>query len=50
MTKLLLPFLAGETPPTVVVSCEESVAHGVFVEVIDTAKSAGAGEIALIGR
>ena len=44
------PLLLGDTPSTVVVQCEGSVTHGTFVKVIETAKAAGAGEIALVGR
>lgn len=46
----LKPLLVSRTSPRVVVTCEDSVTHGAFVDIIDRAKSAGATEIAVAGR
>ena len=43
----LRPLLAGETPPSVVVTCAGLVTHGTFVRVLDTAKLCGAHDIAV---
>lgn len=50
MGAALVGLLAGQSAPTVAVSCEADVSHGTFVEVLDVAKSAGAAEIAFVGR
>ena len=44
------PLFAGEAAIPAVVTCGNEVTHGTFVNVIDTAKSAGAAEIALAGK
>jgi biopolymer transport protein ExbD len=45
----LMPLFAGSAKVPAMVTCDDAVTHGTFVDVIDTAKSAGAGEIALAG-
>jgi biopolymer transport protein ExbD len=49
LAMVLRPLLEDEGA-AVVVTCEDAVAHGTFIDVIDTAKAAGAGEIALAGN
>jgi biopolymer transport protein ExbD len=44
------PLLAAGDPGPVVILCAPDVTHGTFVEVLDEAKQAGAGEIAVVGR
>jgi biopolymer transport protein ExbD len=44
------PLLADKVQRRVVVDCEDSVSHGVFVDVLDQAKLCGAGDIAVLGR
>ena len=46
----LRPLLADKVQRRVVVDCEDSVSHGVFVDVLDQAKLCGAGDIAVLGR
>ena len=43
----LTPMLAGLVPPPLVVTCDEAVSHGTFVNVLDVAKTCGAKEIAV---
>ncbi len=43
----LRPYLAGETPSPVMISCADAVSHGTFVGVLDVAKQCGAVEIAV---
>ena len=46
----LVPLLERSARRQVVVRCGDGVSHGTFVDVLDLAKLAGAGEIAVIGR
>ena len=41
-------LLDHEVPPPVVVTCEDEVSHGTFVQVLDLAKFHGATEIAVV--
>jgi len=50
LSGVLEPMLDGRTDRRVVVSCDDQVAHGVFVDVLDRIKLSGAGEIAVLGR
>ena len=43
------PLLLASSTHLVVVRCDDSVAHGDFVGVIDEAKTLGAAEIAVVG-
>ena len=43
------PLLEGSAERLVVVRCEDAVAHGEFVSVLDEAKSLGAARIAVVG-
>ena len=45
--KILDPLLEDEPLASVVVRCDENVAHGAFVGVIDEAKASGAAAIAV---
>lgn len=47
---LLQPLLAAGPAQPVTVACADSVAHGIFVEVLDVTKASGAHSIAVIGR
>jgi biopolymer transport protein ExbD len=49
LTGLLRPLIAQSATRTVVVRCEGRVPHGVFVSVLDEAKSCGAAQIAVVG-
>lgn len=46
----LRPLLADKVQRRVVIDCDDSVSHGVFVDVLDQAKLCGAGDIAVLGR
>ena len=46
----LTPLLERSSRRQVVVRCGDQVSHGTFVDVLDLAKLAGAGEIAVMGR
>ena len=46
----LVPLLERSSRRQVVVRCGDEVSHGTFVDVLDLAKLAGAGEIAVMGR
>ena len=46
----LTPLLERSSRRQVVVRCSDQVSHGTFVDVLDLAKLAGAGEIAVMGR
>lgn len=45
----LRPLLQASATKTVVVRCNDGVPHGVFVSVLDEAKSCGAAQIAVVG-
>jgi biopolymer transport protein ExbD len=47
---VLEPMLSDRSDRRVVVACDDRVSHGVFVDVLDTVKLSGAGEIAVLGR
>lgn len=46
----LRPILDTSQRRQVVVTCQASVSHGAFVDVLDLAKLSGAGDIAVVGR
>lgn len=46
---VLQPLLAASPSGLVVVQCEDGVAHGEFVSVLDEARHRGAGRIAVVG-
>jgi biopolymer transport protein ExbD len=46
----LRPLVNADPDPVVVISCEEGVSHGTFVDVLDRSKVAGASEIAVTGK
>lgn len=50
LAKSLQPLLESSSKRLVVVSCEDDVSHGAFVNVLDQAKICGAKEIAVMGR
>jgi len=45
----LKPLIEGSATRMVVVRCEDGVSHGVFVGVLDEAKTLGAARIAVVG-
>jgi biopolymer transport protein ExbD len=47
LSAALAPLLAVPQPPPVVVTCEDGVSHGAFVNVLDQAKLSGAEAIAV---
>lgn len=47
LSAALEPLLVGLEPPPVIVSCDDGVSHGAFVNVLDQAKLCGAKEIAV---
>jgi biopolymer transport protein ExbD len=49
LPETLRPLLAASATKTVVVRCNDGVPHGVFVSVLDEAKSCGAAQIAVMG-
>jgi biopolymer transport protein ExbD len=50
LRETLLPLLGADPAGTVTVVCRDSVRHGTFVDVLDTARLSGAREIAIAGR
>ena len=46
----LKSLLEDKVQRRVVIDCDDSVSHGVFVDVLDQAKLCGAGDIAVLGR
>jgi len=44
------PMLAAGSSRTVVVRCEDAVAHGEFVSVLDEARALGATRVAVVGN
>ena len=50
LVPVLAPLIERSARRQVVVRCDGSVSHGTFVDVLDLAKLAGAGEIAVLGR
>jgi hypothetical protein len=42
-------MIKASTTRQVVVSCEDGVSHGAFVNVLDEAKICGAAQIAVVG-
>ena len=46
----LRPLFAADEMRQVTIACADSIAHGVFVEVLDITKANGARTIAVIGR
>lgn len=50
MAARLGPLLAESSARTVVVRCEDAVAHGDFVSVLDEARALGASRIAVVGN
>jgi len=49
LSGMLRPLLAVSATRTVVVRCNDRVPHGIFVSVLDEAKSCGAAQIAVMG-
>jgi biopolymer transport protein ExbD len=47
---VLTPLLEDDVAGSVAVTCEDSISHGVFVDVLDVARLSGAREIAIAGR
>ena len=50
LVSVLTPMIAAAPAVPVVVRCDDQVSHGSFVTVLDDAKAAGAGRIAVMGR
>lgn len=49
LTVTLKPLIAQSSTGFVVVRCDDGVAHGAFVSILDDAKSLGASQIAVVG-
>jgi biopolymer transport protein ExbD len=49
LSTVLKPLLDASATKVVVVRCEDNVAHGIFVGVLDDAKACGAAQIAVLG-
>ncbi len=50
LIKTLRPMLDSKTSRRVVVSCNDEVSHGAFVDVLDQAKMCGVEDIAVMGK